>query len=370
MPKPRRTENKALPARWRFYHGAYRYMVPPGLEHLWNNKKQFTLGKTLAEAHRTWAARSEISDVPVLIGHGLDKYALEKVPDLAPTTQKSYLASIARLKEVFATMRIIDFRAHHAFKYRNERGKVARNSANKDMEVMSAFFSTCFEWGVEGLTVHPMREGKFRKLPTPARERIVEDWEIDEVMNLKPSKYGRSAIPMLQAYVLLKTVSGRRRIEILRLKTTDIIDRGVRWTLAKQKQSGIKYLITKWTPALHAAIDAAIAARPIGKKPSRKHYRKPADISPWVFCKWDGTPYLDNDGTESDAFGSAWGRFVDALLERTKIKERFWDSDLRAYAADKAKSLEHAQRLLAHARGSTTTSKHYRRRPDEVDPAG
>jgi integrase len=264
-------------------------------------------------------------------------------------------------------MAIVDFEPSDAYRYRDKRGKEAPTSTNRELEVLSVVFSKCFEWGVSGLKIHPMIEGKFKKLSIPARTRVVEDWEKDEALGLKPPKFGRSAIPMCQAYLRVKLVSGRRRIEILNLKTTDLLEEGVRWTLAKQKQTRITQLITEWTPELRAAIDSALRARPIGKKASKPKYRDPANISPWVFCKWDGTPYLNKNGTESEAFGSAWGRFMDALIERTNIKERFWDSDLRAKAAGDADSVEHAQKLLGHT-NKGTTMKHYRRKPETVKP--
>ncbi len=56
-PRKRNSENQKLPARWRFKHGAYYYRVPTGAGQHWDGKKDFRLGKTLAEAHATFAAR-------------------------------------------------------------------------------------------------------------------------------------------------------------------------------------------------------------------------------------------------------------------------------------------------------------------------
>jgi len=368
MPQKRRADNRGYPSGWTWHHGAIYYMVPKHVQHLWDGKRKFRLGPNEYEAYKVWAERIQNPDIPVTFSEGFDKFLVEVVPDLSPATQESYVRAITALRKPFGAMAIVDFRSHHAYQYQNKRGKVAPTATNRETEVLSAFFTQCFKWGVP-LETHPMIQGKFRKLRRPARSRVIEDREIEAVMSLKPSKFGRSAIPMLQAYILVKTTSGRRRIEVLRLKTTDLQPNGVRWTLAKHRQSGIKHIITKWGPGLRAAIDAAIAARPIGKPRSRKHYRQTADISPWVFCKADGTPYLKADGTEADAFASAWQRFMDKVETEAGV-ERFWDSDLRAKAADDAGSLEHARRLLAHSPGSTTTQRHYRRRPDEVDPVG
>ena len=50
MARKRSKQNQGLPARWRLYHGAYYFQVPPGLEAAWDGKKQFRLGATLGEA--------------------------------------------------------------------------------------------------------------------------------------------------------------------------------------------------------------------------------------------------------------------------------------------------------------------------------
>lgn len=378
MPRRRRTDNKGYPTGWTWHHGALYYMVPEAVRDQWDGKRKFRLGANEHEAYKTWTQRIKNPDVPITFDKGFDKYLVEVVPDLAALTQESYRAAIQQLRRPFGGMAIVDFQPHHAYQYRNKRGKKAKTAANRECEVLSAFFTKCFEWGVP-LKTHPMIEGKFRKFPRPARTRIVEEWELQEALALKPPKYGRSAIPMCQAYLRIKNKTGRRRIEILRLKLADMLPEGIRFQIAKQRNGVVRYKIVEWDDDLRAAVDAARSARPVGKKASRKRYRQPANLSPWLFCKWDGNPYLNPDGTESDAFGSLWGRFMDALLERTKITERFWDSDIRAKAADDADDEKHAQELLDHTTPQTTR-KHYRRkpgrvkpvrmRPDEVNPVG
>ena len=57
MPPKRKPENRGLPARWQFTHGAYYYFVPRGLEAMWDGKKRFRLGSALHEAYKVWADR-------------------------------------------------------------------------------------------------------------------------------------------------------------------------------------------------------------------------------------------------------------------------------------------------------------------------
>ena len=49
--------NIGLPMGWRLKHGAYRYQVPEHRRHLFDNKAEFTLGKTLDDAFRVWNER-------------------------------------------------------------------------------------------------------------------------------------------------------------------------------------------------------------------------------------------------------------------------------------------------------------------------
>ena len=88
-PKPKNKENKTLPTRWRLKNGAYRYRVPEGLESHWDGKKEFTLGKTLAEAYRTFSERVKINQNIYTINQLCDRYQVEVIPNKAPATQKS-----------------------------------------------------------------------------------------------------------------------------------------------------------------------------------------------------------------------------------------------------------------------------------------
>jgi integrase len=58
---------------------------------------------------------------------------------------------------------------------------------------------------------------------------------------------------------------------------------------------------------------------------------------------------------------------MDRVLDETKVKERFTEHDIRAKAASDAETLEHAQKLLAHA-DSKITDRVYRRKPEKVRP--
>lgn len=351
MPRAKRAENKGLPSRWRHYHGAYYYRVPPGMESRWDGKKQFRLGATLPEAYKAFAARLHAAEAEMrTIGQLLDRYALEVVPTKAPRTQAANAEAMRRLKAVFGDVLVLDFKPMHAYQYRDRRGKVAPTSANRELEVLSHAFTKAIEWGAR--ETHPMIEGKFRKLSRPPRTRYVEDWEIIEALSLVPYRK-RGSVLAVQAYIEVKLLTGLRRGDLLRLHISDLQDDGIHVQPSKTAKSTGKRLVIEWTPALRQAVDKARAARPV-------------HIAPWLFCNARGRCYVREDGT-ANGWDSMWQRFMARVLFETKVNQRFTEHDLRAKCASDTDSLAHAQQLMAHA-DSATTNRIYRRKPERVKP--
>jgi integrase len=351
MPRKRtRAENRGLPARWRYRHGAYYFDVPKDLRHLWDGKREYRLGASLPEAYRVWATRLELHADVRTIGQLLERYALEVVPTKAPRTQAGNTLAITRLKAVFGEMKIREFKPIHAYGYRDRRGHNAPTAANRELEVLSHAFTKAIEWGHR--EDHPMTESKFRKLTTPPRTRYVEDWEIVEALSLAPRRK-RGSLHAVRAYIKLKLLTGLRRGDLLRLRTSDLKDEGIHVEPRKTAKTTGKKLIIEWTLALRQAVAEATAARPI-------------DIGPWLFCTKTGDCYVKDDGSAS-SWDSMWQRFMDRVLAETEVKERFTEHDLRAKCASDAETLAHAQQLLAHA-DSATTKRIYRRRPERVKP--
>lgn len=342
MPKKRKAENKALPARWRYKHGAYYYRVPPGLEYAWDGKKDFRLGATLTEAYRTWAEKlPEVQDAKT-IGDLLDRYALEVVPLKAYETQQSNLKSIPRLKLVFGHMPLAALKPSHAYKYLDITAQQhGKHTANRDFEVLSHAFSKAVEWGL--IDRNPVK-GQVRKLKTKRRERYVEDWEIVEVLKV--------ASPLLRAYIAVKLITGLRRGDILRLQMEDIREDGVHVKPHKTEHSSGVSLLILWNDDLRTVIDIAIDVRP-------------KTCVPWLFHTRQGKPYINEKG-RADGFDSIWSRFMGKALSQTKLKERFQERDLRKKVGSDMK-IELASSLLGHT-SVATTRRHYRLRPEEVQP--
>lgn len=100
-PQRRNRENKRLPIGWRWHHGALYYRVPKSERDRWGGKTSYRLGRTEAEAYRTWASRLPQTGTPQTIGQALTRFAAEYVPTLTEATQRSYLPALGPLRAVF-----------------------------------------------------------------------------------------------------------------------------------------------------------------------------------------------------------------------------------------------------------------------------
>ncbi len=340
-PRPRKKENKSLPKRWRFKHNAYYYRVPLGQEHLWDDKKEFRLGKTEPEAYRVWASRIELYSHAQTVGELLERYVIEVIPHKASKSQESNLYSIKVLMPVFGSMAIIAIKPMHVYKFMDLRGKQGKTAANRDLEVLSHAFSKAIEWGL--CETHPIK-GKVKKFSTPPRTRYIENWEIEEALKV--------ANPFLLAYINLKLMLGLRRGDMLSIKISDLKEVGIHVTPRKTQTTTGKSMIIEWSDELREAV-----------KRIRSLPCKVGSI--WLFHTRSGKPYITED-SKANAFDSLWQRFMKKVLIETNVTERFTEHDLRAKVASDTE-IEHARQLLGHS-SSEITNKVYRRKADVIKP--
>lgn len=341
-PKPRNQENKPLPQRWRFKHGAFYYRVPKGLEHQWDNKTEFRLGKTQVEAFKEWASRIEYFENAKTINDLLERYQIEEVPKKAPKTQESYLACIKKLRPVFGHMLITSLKTVHVFKYRDKRSKQAPTATNHEVALLSHAYSKAIEWGLA--EENPIK-GKVSKISRPSRDRYVEDWELAEAIKV--------ASPFLKSYIELKLLLGLRRGDMLSIRHADLLPEGISVTPRKTQGTVGKQVIYQWTGELRQAVDSV------------KKLNSSLE-SEWLFCTRNGSCYMNENG-RSNSFDSLWQRFMTKALSETSLSERFTEHDLRAKVASD-NELEHAQRLLGHS-SSSITERVYRRKPELITPS-
>lgn len=348
MPRPRNTENKGLPMRWRQRRGAYYYQVPPGLEAMWDGKKEFRLGASLPEAYRVWAERLANTENTKTVADLLDRYSLQVVPTKAPSTQQQNQVAIKRLRAVLGVAPLTGIRPQTVYQYIEKRqSKVA---ARREIEILSHAFTKAVEWGI--IDRHPFK-GEVRLAGEKPRTRYVEDWEIVECLALE-AKRTHGSVLAVQAYIRIKLITGLRRGDLLRLSMSDLKDDGIHVTPAKTAGSTGKSIILAWTDELRAAVEMAKAARPVR-------------IAPWLFCNREGERYVSEETGRAGGWDTMWRNFMARVLKETKVEQRFNEHDLRAKCASDAATLQHAQALMAHA-DSRLTERVYRRKPQLVQP--
>lgn len=348
MPRARKPENRGLPMRWRFDHGAYYYQVPIGSEASWDGKRTFRLGSSLPEAYKNWADRIGDIENAKTIGALLDRYLLEIVPTKEVSTQTHNRIAVKPLRAVFAGMSLLDLKPRHIYQYIEKR--TAKTSAKREIEVLSHAFTKAVEWGY--IDRHPFK-GQVRLTGEKARTRYVEDWEVVECLSLA-SRRTVGSVKAVQAYIRVKLLTGMRRGDLLRLTMSDLKQDGIHITPNKTKNSTGKRLVIEWSEELRSTVDAAKIVRPV-------------QISPYLFCNRKGECYFDESSGRAGGWDSMWRGFMTRVLSETKVEAHFTEHDLRAKCASDAATLEHARALLSHV-DSRLTDRVYRRRPEVVKP--
>lgn len=360
MPRKRNPKNAGLPARWTLHHGAYYYCVPPGAEDHWDGKKRFKLGRSLPDAYREWTKRIDAGLNGRTIGGLLDDYLIRVVPEKDVSTHAPNASFVRSLKSFFGKMPIDAIRPKHCYQYVEIRrikdvdeatGKIrgGLSVALHEIEILSHAFTKAVEWGL--IDAHPFK-GQIRLEGNKPRDRYVEDWEIEECMRLK-SHQKKGSIRAIQAYIMLKIITGMDRGDILRITMSDLKEDGIHNRRGKTENTTGKRTIYAWTPELREIVETAKDARPA--------------LSSFLFCTRKGTGYYNEENGRADGWKNMWARFMDKLLAETKVTERFTEHDLRAKAASDADTLEQAQGLLAHA-DPATTKRIYRRKAEVVTP--
>lgn len=355
LPRKRNKENREFPKRWRLYHGAYFYRVPPGDEHFWDGKKQFRLGATHAEASAEWSRRVKPEAINTF-HDALDRYEQRVVPrKKSPATRTNNKRAIAVLRTAYPVdMPVLPFPPKNVYKYvedrRDKHGRPAKTSAHREMEVVSHMYTKLVEWGE--IDAHPFRkevrlDGEHALEPST---RYIQDWEITEALSL-PSKRRKGSVLAVQAAIRIIMLTPMRRADYLQLQPArDFKADGIHVDTQKTGQPTI-YL---WTPELRAAVEDAQAARPV-------------DIAPWLFCTRKGACYYDAETCDAPGWDSMVQRFMDRVIKQTKVEKRFTLHQVRAKCGSDAESIERARQLLSHAPGSRATGT-YRRAPERVVP--
>jgi integrase len=326
----------------------YYYQVPQDQRANWDGKTTFRLGNTLDDAYKTWAERVGSFGDAKTIGDLLDRYEREVIPGKAPLTRVEHRRAILRLRGVFGKLSITSIRPQVIYQYAAK--SISRTQGRREIRVFSHVYTKAVEWGL--IDRHPFK-GEVRLQGEPPRTRYIEDWELEECLKME-SKRTKGSVLMIQAYIRMKLLTGLRRGDLLRLTMDALREDGIHVLPRKTAHTTGKRIIIEWSPELEAAVKMAKEARPI-------------DLGRYLFCNRRGECYFDEEKDTASGWNSMWQRFMDRVLTETKVKERFTEHDIRAKSASDAETLEHAQRLLAHA-DSKITDRVYRRKPERVKP--
>ncbi|QNB10025.1 integrase [Herbaspirillum frisingense] len=289
-------------------------------------------------------------DAAETVGQLLDRYALEVVPTKSLKQRLDENRYVGRLRAVFGELLLTDMRPQLVYQFLDKSPK--KVAARRAIALLSHSFTKAVEWG--HIDRHPFM-GQMRLAANPPRDRYVEDWEIVECLALqRHASGGASGVPMVQAYIRIKLLTGISKGDLLRIRPSqDFKDDGIHVQRRKVKNSTGKRTIYAWTPELREEIFHAMELRP-----------KNTD---WLFCTRKGTSYYNEERDDYSGWDSVWQRFMARVMKETKVKQSFTDHDLRAKCASDADTLEQARALLAHA-DSRTTKRVYRRRPEVVQP--
>lgn len=348
-PRQRLASNRGLPARWRFKNGAYRYQVPPTQRAAWDNKTEFTLGRSLPEAYRIWGERVGRVDKVTTIAGLLDRYAMEITPTKRPASQRGDFTNSPIVRKRFGHFGLREVEPHHIYEYVSKRGKLT--SAHRETELLSHALTWAVQWGY--IKTHPFKgQVRFERALQPKRkQRYIEDSEILAALSV-PSRRRRGSVRMMQAYIRLKLVTGLRQTDLLQLRASDGKADGIHVTPSKTEGSTGRSQIFVWTAERRDAWTAALAARP-------------KDIAPHVFCTNQGEGYFNEATGRASGFSSVWQRFMTRVVKETGIP-KFAERDLRAKVGSDAETLERARRILGHA-DVRTTKQFYRRKAEVVE---
>lgn len=317
MPRMGRTRQsrKDLPRRMYFDHGAYYFTPKAG--------PKINLGRDLGDALRKYAEIVQPAATRKNIGAVMDAYIAQKLPRLAPRTQADYLDAIGRLRPVFGAMWPEDLEPRHGYQYQHARGADVR--ANRELAVLSNVMQQAIEEGI--INANPLKQ--VRRAKESPREREVLDEEVAGLLAHTPA--------WLDAYILIKSLTGLRQGDMLRLGKFSKRDDGL-FVLTGKRQ---KRLLFAWTPALREAVAMAEALR-----------RRPSEAR-WFPISGSG-------------FKSAWARAMKKTVAGGG--ESFAENDLRAKVAGQALEMGlDATSMLAHS-SDAVTRRHYIRGTRKVQP--
>lgn len=305
--------------------GAY-YFVKSGKWH--------PLGKSYPAALVKYADFMGAAPTMQTVKDAVWSYIEHRKPKLSPTTVQNYGRSAAHLCEVFGHVALADMTQAMVYRFVSETGNV---QANRDKALLSAAFTYARNMGA--LTgIDPTKGLQHRNEEKP-RERYVTDDELTALV--------AASSPKLATIARFIALTGLRQGDALRVRMADMDDEGIHITTGKTG----KRMVILWSPELVEVVDQA-------KTLWRRFGRE------WLF---EGKP---RGKLHARPVGPYTPSGLRALWRVARKRAGLADvrlHDLRGKAGSDVATQGDAQRLLGHADGKVT-AKHYRRKPERVNP--
>jgi integrase len=282
----------------------------------------------------------------ITVNQILDRYERDCLDELAPRTQIDYRRHLVKLRQVFGSAIASDLEPKDFADFLDvKRGKWQRV---KQLAVLSAAFTKAVRrwWWMKR---NPLREVERPK--AKPRDRLVSQEEFDAVKAL--------ATYRLQLAMNLAVMTGQRQGDILKFRWSDI----------KDTPEPIFDPITKeWvTSELHVYQTKTGKRLAIGigrdlETTLDKCWQLP-QRGEFILTKRYGGQYT------GEGFRAGWQRNMRKAIRLRAIFERYTFHDLRALAATRCPTIEHAQKLLGHT-DPKMTSRVYRRGVERVTALG
>ena len=169
---------------------------------------------------------------------------------LQPRTKKDYAAYGEKVCLVFGKVNCHRIKPHHIRKYMDNRKKTALVQANREHSFMSAVFSWAYENG--RVKINPcVGVRKFKEEP---RDRYIEDWEYDAML-----EEARKNVPLMAAAMEISYCCAARQGDVWGLRREQLRETGI---FIRQGKTGVKQ-IKEWNPRLRAAVDLALSVQKV-----------------------------------------------------------------------------------------------------------
>ncbi|MGT6149631.1 tyrosine-type recombinase/integrase [Escherichia coli] len=159
--------------------------------------------------------------------------------DLAPRTQKDYLAHEKYLLAVFGEAEAKSIKPEHVRRYMDARGKKSRVQANHEHSSMSRVY----RWGYQRGFVPSNPCVGVDKYPKPQRDRYITDEEYLAIYDC--------ATDPVKAAMEIAYLCAARVSDVLKMDWNQIMDKGI---FIQQGKTGVKQ-IKAWTDRLHSAVN-------------------------------------------------------------------------------------------------------------------